>query len=242
MAERGAPGSASLRLVCENAARGAAKGNEQKLRRSIYTSRLQDTTLSAMKCFAMLLFASAALAQGMFPGPGMGPNPPLLELKQFLELTDAQYAQIFQNINQHRRTLLGYQQRIAELRRDIAVETAREHPSATELGTRYVEVEINCRLMKEEDDKLRARNQALLTAAQKTKFQALLDAIKLLPIVNQAQQAWLLESPNGFSGNLIPGSRVDPVMAGLLPVPQGSVCGAAPLTLIRPQSSTPEAH
>lgn len=195
-----------------------------------------------MKCFAMLLIASAAFAQGMFPGPGMGPNPPLLELKQFLELTDAQYAQMFQNINQHRRTLLSYQQRIAELRRDIAVETAREHPSATELGTRYVEVEINCRLMNEENAKLRTRNQALLTAAQKTKMQVLLDAIKLLPIVNQAGQAWLLESPNLFAGNIIPGSRVDPVGTGMFPVLQGSVCGAGPVNFMGPQSSAPEAH
>jgi hypothetical protein len=161
-----------------------------------------------MRWILALLFTSAAFAQTILPSPGG--NPPLLELKQFLELTDAQCAQIFQNINQYQRTMASYQQRVYELQRDIAIETARENPSATELGTRYVEVEINCRLMNEEAAKLRTRNQALLTTAQKTKFQVLLDAIKLMPLVSQAQQAALLE----------------PVTSTILPVGVGSVGGS----------------
>ena len=173
-----------------------------------------------MRWILPLLFASAAFAQAILPSPGG--NPPLLELKQFLELTDAQYAQIFQNINQYQRTMSSYQQRVFELQRDIAIETARENPSASELGTRYVEVEINCRLMNEEAAKLRTRNQALLTTAQKTKLQVLIDAIKLMPLVSQAQQASLLEPVSvlpvgiGSTGGSI-GSFILPT-----PVPTGA--------------------
>lgn len=196
-----------------------------------------------MRCFLALLFVSASYAQGIWTRPGA--NPPLLELKQYLELTDTQYGQIFQNIEQHQRTLASYQQRVAELRRDIALETARERPSATELGTRYVEVEINCRLMNEEGTKLRARNQALLTAAQKTKMQALLDAIKLMPIVAQAQQASLIEPGSsliyGVPTTRLVGGEGGVVGIGLLPSPS-PVCGADLLPLPVPLQAERETH
>ncbi|MBL8179360.1 MAG: hypothetical protein JNK48_32075 [Bryobacterales bacterium] len=178
-----------------------------------------------MRSLILLLIAASTYAQSILPGPQV--NPPLLELKQFLELSDTQYAQIFQNITQHQRTLLSYQQRIAELQRDIAIETAREQPSASELGTRYVEVEINCRLMNEEGGKLRDRNQALLTAAQKTKLQVLLDAIKLFPIISQAQTAALITPvsfPIGFIGAVTPTGSAG---AFLFPAPSYAGCPTA---------------
>lgn len=201
-----------------------------------------------MRWTALFLLASVAYGQAIWNRPGV--NPPLLELKQFLELTDAQYAQIFQNIEQHQRTLASYQQRVLELRRDIAIETAREHPSSTELGTRYVEVEINCRLMNEEGEKLRTRNQALLTAPQRTKLQVLLDAIKLMPVVAQAQQASLLNAET-LGGNFVPTTRLPVVspespigVIGLLPSPS-AVCGAGTagsFLFPTPLSSEKEAH
>ena len=183
-----------------------------------------------MKIAAALLLASGVFGQtpGIIFGPG--PNPPLLQLKQFLELTDSQYAQIFQNIDQYQRTLNSYRQRIGELQRDIAIETAREQPSSQELGTRYVEVEINCRLMVEEGAKLRSRNQGLLTTAQKSKLQVLLDAIKLFPLIGEAQQASVLDVAfTPFPGNIIPVARiVDPAVPGAIstPVFLAPGCGA----------------
>lgn len=175
-----------------------------------------------MRALAFFLIAAVAWAQTVVRLPS-----PYSELKQFLELTDAQYAQVVQNLEQHRRTLASYEQRLEELRRDIAVETAREHPSATELGTRYVEVEINCRLMTEEGSKVLARNQALLTAAQKTKLQVLVDAIKLMPMIAQAQQTSLLEAVSGYtvSTNRIPVWTPNGMTEVVVSIPPSPLCG-----------------
>jgi len=171
-----------------------------------------------MRSLLVLLFACVACAQTFVRLPS-----PFFELKQFLELTDGQYGQIIQNLEEYRRTLTSYERRVDELRRDIAVETAREHPSSTELGTRYVEVEINCRLMTEEGAKLRAGNQALLTAAQKTKLQVLLDAIKLMPLVGQAQEVSLVEATPGLR---ITATRVPGIVEVTFIPPPSPVCGA----------------
>lgn len=158
-----------------------------------------------MKGILALFVASAAFAQTVpviVPGPGG--TPPYFQLKQFLELTDAQYAQVFQNIEQYRRTLQSYQQRIFDLQREIAAEFDREQLSSGEIGTRYVEIELNCRAVVEEAKKLYEQNSSLLTAAQKRKLETLNDAIKLLPIISEAQQAAILgptTSPNPYGSS-----------------------------------------
>lgn len=180
-----------------------------------------------MLAVAILLTASIASGQTFVRVP-----TPFEELKQFLELTDAQVGQMLRNLEEHRRTLASYEQRVEELRRDIAVETAREHPSSAELGTRYVEVEINCRLMAEEGAKLQARNQALLTAAQKTKLQVLVEAIRLMPIMAQAQGASLLEAVSGYriSTTRIPVITPNGVSEAVLTIPPSPVCGVGTVT------------
>ncbi|MCC6362676.1 MAG: hypothetical protein IT165_04085 [Bryobacterales bacterium] len=77
------------------------------------------------------------------------------------------------------------------------METARDTPDPGELGWRYAEIEVTCRVLFEERRQLQARNVALLNEAQKVKWKALQDAMRLYPVITQAQSASLLEGgPN----------------------------------------------
>ncbi|MCC6341216.1 MAG: hypothetical protein IT166_03400 [Bryobacterales bacterium] len=160
----------------------------------------------------LVLLASAAGVFGQTvppPIPAPYPGPPLIELKQYLTLTDAQYVQLFDNLDQSRRAAAGFQQRIYQLRREIDIETERPNPDPMELGTRYAEIEHNCRAITNESKALREKNSGLLTDAQKAKLKTLDDARKLYPVISQAQLASLLEggvtglSPGGVVGGII---------------------------------------
>jgi hypothetical protein len=144
--------------------------------------------------FVLLLSAAGVFGQTVpLPNPLPNPGPPLIELKQYLTLTDAQYVQLFDNMDQSRRTVAGYQQRISQLQNEIAIETARPNPDPMELGTRYAEIEQNCRAITNEGKALRDKNGGLLTDPQKAKLKTLEDALKLYPVISQAQSASLLE-------------------------------------------------
>lgn len=160
----------------------------------------------------LVLLVSAAGIFGQttpLPIPAPRPGPPLIELKQYLTLTDAQYVQLFDNLDQSRRAVAGYQQRINQLRREIDIETERPNPDPMELGTRYAEIEHNCRAIANESKALREKNGGLLTDAQKAKLKTLDDARKLYPLISQAQSANLLEggvtgaSPGGVFGGIV---------------------------------------
>ncbi|MCC6362680.1 MAG: hypothetical protein IT165_04105 [Bryobacterales bacterium] len=148
-----------------------------------------------MKPFVVLLLSAAGVFGQTVPIPGFAPNPgpPLIELKQYLTLTDAQYVQLFDNMGQSQHAVAGYQQRIYQLQTEIANETARPNPDPMELGTRYAEIEQNCRAITNESKALRDKNGGLLTDPQKAKLKTLEDALKMYPIVSQAQSASLLE-------------------------------------------------
>ncbi|MCC6389671.1 MAG: hypothetical protein IT167_03630 [Bryobacterales bacterium] len=152
-----------------------------------------------MKPLLVLLLSAAGVFGQTVPIPGfaLNPGPPLIELKQYLALTDAQYVQLFDNMDQSRRTVAGYQQRISQLQNEIAIETERPNPDPMELGTRYAEIEQNCRAIANGSKALRDKNGGLLTDPQKAKLKTLDDALKLYPIVSQAQSASLLEGATG---------------------------------------------
>ncbi|MCC6389669.1 MAG: hypothetical protein IT167_03620 [Bryobacterales bacterium] len=149
--------------------------------------------------FAFILAVAGVSAQTV-PIPAPNPGPPLIELKQYLSLTDAQYVQLFDNMDQSRRTVSGYQQRIYQLQSEITVETARPNPDPMELGSRYAGIEQNCRSIRNESKVLRDKNGGLLTDPQKAKLKTLEDALKLYPIISEAQSASLLEAsaPGGY--------------------------------------------
>jgi hypothetical protein len=115
------------------------------------------------------------------------------KLIDYLSLPPDQVAKLASNIRDYSTWLNGKQQRITVLRSEIAVETARDNPDPGELGWRYAEIEVTCRALFMEQGKLQARNVAVLNEAQKAKLKGLQDALRLYPLIAQAQSASLLQ-------------------------------------------------
>jgi hypothetical protein len=148
----------------------------------------------------LLMVSAAAFAQ---TGTPFIPQPPLIQLKEFLQLSDSQYSMLFQNMAQHQRTVSERQLRMSTVQREIGEETARENPNPTELGTRYAEIEFICRAINDDAKQLAERNRAMLTDPQKTRLKALEDALKLFPTISQAQQVLLLDGSPGYAGAIL---------------------------------------
>lgn len=81
---------------------------------------------------------------------------------------------------------------------EIAEETAKDALNPMALGVRYVEVETICREMKAQAAVSLKRNLDALTSAQKAKLQVLQDAIKLAPVISDAQSGNLLATSGFF--------------------------------------------
>src|ERR1051325_5136768 len=118
-----------------------------------------------MKLISLIVIStSAVLAQvspPVIPG-GPAPLPAFIQLKSYLQLTDGQFVQLFQNMDNYRQTVSQRQQRNFELQREISQEIVQPSPDAAGVGSRYVEMEINCRLMSEDAKMLAERNRNLL--------------------------------------------------------------------------------
>jgi hypothetical protein len=146
----------------------------------------------------LLLNALCLLAQ-----PGPTPTTPVgFQIKQFLQLSDAQFVTIFNNNEQFARLAGETNRRVNQLRGEIAVETDRPKPDPLELGNRYAEIALVCRFLETEGKRVVERNVAVLTDAQRTRLRSLDEAIKLLPVIAEAQAVRLMEGviPSGFGG------------------------------------------
>lgn len=141
--------------------------------------------------FATLLLAGASLWAQTPPNPFYGHQPPE-QLKDFLQLSDGQFQTILMNNDEYNRWASEKQTRIAQVQTEIADETARSPLDPNALGVRYVEVETICREMKDKANEYRTRNLDVLSQDQKTRLKVSEDAMKLAPLISQAQ-----------SGNLI---------------------------------------
>ncbi|MCZ2147058.1 MAG: hypothetical protein LC126_04715 [Bryobacterales bacterium] len=115
------------------------------------------------------------------------------KLIEYLSLSPDQAAKLAANIKDYSTWLNGKEQRIVSLRKEISYETERHAPDPGELGWRYVEIEMTCRALIEEQKQLQARNVAVLNAAQQAKLKGLQDAQRLYPVIAQAQSASLLQ-------------------------------------------------
>lgn len=126
------------------------------------------------------------------------PNPwfrqPLGQIQQYLQLTDAQLQTILANNGEYNQLATTKQTRILQLQTGIATETAREALDPMALGVRYAEIETICRELKDEADTYQQKNAAVLTDPQKAKLQVLPDAMKLAPIISDAQSGNLIGS------------------------------------------------
>jgi len=144
-------------------------------------------------CILLLAASVAAFSQNRI-SPST-PLQPLVELREFLQITDSQYTALMQNMNDYQRHVSDRQSRMSTLQSEIAEETARESPNPAELGTRYAELEYIRRAIVDESKLLQQRNVALLTDPQKSRLKILEDAWKLSPAIYQAQLILLMERP-----------------------------------------------
>lgn len=150
-------------------------------------------------CAAAFLAAGSAAAQNPFYG-----YQPLGRVSQFLELTAAQTESILTHNDEYNRWASEKQQRIRQVQSEIVDETARDPLDPAALGVRYAEIEGICREMKDKANELRTRNLDVLNAEQKIRLQILEEALRLAPVINEAQFGNLVgtysSAPPGFTG------------------------------------------
>ena len=144
-----------------------------------------------------MLLAAASTATAQTPT-----NPwfyqPLAQVKEFLQLSDAQVQIILANNEEYNRWSAAKQARGSQVQGEIAEETAKDVLNPMALGVRYVEVETICREMKAQAAVSLKKNVDSLTAPQKAKLQVLQDAIKLAPVISDAQSGNLLATSGFF--------------------------------------------
>lgn len=136
------------------------------------------------------------LAIGAFAQPPVILPPERIDLyfqlREYLQLTNDQFARIQRNNSEFNEWAFSKQRRIEQVQEEIGFETAREVLVAGALGIRYAEIEGNRRHIADRRKELYKSNQAVLTDAQKVKFKALEDAMKLDPVISGARAANLL--------------------------------------------------
>lgn len=144
-----------------------------------------------------LLMAAAALAQAPDPGQ-IAPIivysfPP--QLKEYLAITNEQANQIVALNSAYTVYAAGKAQRVAQVRGEIAAETAKDPLDPAALGVRYAELEAIRRDLADRQTGVRQKAVALLTDPQRARLKNLDDASKLQPVVTQAQSANLIDTP-----------------------------------------------
>ena len=142
----------------------------------------------------VLVFAASASAQLM---PTL--YQPLGQVKEFLQLSDSQVQSILTNNNEYSRWFFGKQSRIQQVQTEIAQETARPNLDSMALGVRYTEVELICRDIRQQIPVYRKKNTDVLTDSQKAKLKVLDDAVKLAPVIAEAQNGNLMGGGSSYS-------------------------------------------
>ena len=151
-----------------------------------------------MKLSFLVVVALSATSASAQPNPWF--YQPLGQVQQFLQLTDSQLQTILTNNDAYNQFAMTKQTRISQVQSEIATETAKENLDPMALGVRYAEIETICREMKDQAVTYQTKNTAILTDPQKAKLQVLQDAVKLAPVISDAQ-----------SGNLIGPSTYAPL-------------------------------
>jgi hypothetical protein len=199
----------------------------------------------------LILTVASAMAQTV-------PNPwfyqPLGQVQQYLQLTDVQLQGILSNNGEYNQFALTKQNRISQLQTEIASETAKDALDPMALGVRYAEIESICREMKDQAATYQQKNTGVLTDPQKAKLQVLQEALKLAPVISDAQSGNLLgrstyappffTSTSGGSIGSVIGGVLGPVSGCYSPVPTAIVrsgdFSAAPSGTHRATSGTPQ--
>lgn len=137
-----------------------------------------------MKRFTVLLLPLATFAQA----PGNLDRV----LRDFLQLTDAQYGTIIRNTSQHRAAQTGTLTRVTLLNREIENETRREQPDIGALGASYQEIESQCRRYAESMRDLNQLQLRALNDEQRAALRGLSEQARLPPLVFPAEALFLI--------------------------------------------------
>lgn len=133
------------------------------------------------------------------------PRQMLPQVREYLQLTNAQVLGIALNNDDYNRTIQERLQRVRQVQIEIAAETAKDPVDPAALGVRYAEIELICRDLRDLANTLQKQNLALLTDEQRTKLRTLEEALKLLPVLTEAQMSNLLGNwtspPNVMNGS-----------------------------------------
>ena len=152
----------------------------------------------------LTLFLVVPALFSQIPGGVIGgiisPFPP--QLKQYLELTDEQVASILRLNTSSQTFQLDKLRRSGQVQFELSQEMAKPTLDPMALGVRYVELEAIRREIEANQNKTAADIQNVLTAPQKTKVQALQQAMQLQSVICEAQSVnVLMPAPSvGFPG------------------------------------------
>jgi len=140
--------------------------------------------------FVWILAATSVVsyAQGL---PALRPS----QLDSYLAITPDQSRAMSENVRSFSTWSTEKLIRLFEVRAEIETETAKTQLDALGLGMRYVEVEAICRQGRDKTEELRRANLNVLNATQKAKLAALEDAVKLMPLITEAQSRNLISGP-----------------------------------------------
>ena len=82
-----------------------------------------------------------------------------------------------------------------QLQTEIAAEVSKDTLDPIALGVQYAEIETICRELKNQAVMYQTKNTDILTDPQKAKLQVLQEALKLLPVISDAQSGNLIGTP-----------------------------------------------
>lgn len=136
--------------------------------------------------FPLLLLPLLATAQ-IFSGP----RP--TALIQYLTLTPAQLNALDANNANLQRVVSEKVNRQAQLMREISIENNKTPLDPMALGLRYAEVETICRDIRDAENRARQDNIAVLTEPQRVRLRALEEAVRLVPVAQQAESMRLAD-------------------------------------------------
>ncbi len=186
------------------------------------------------RIFLLLLAAApAVLAQNPSPGdPLPGRFPVFPQLTRYLNLQAEQIVELGRINLQWRQYLNTKVRRVAEVEGEIRQITRAETVDAPALGVRYAELEAICREARDTDAQLQATARKALTDAQLAKVAALEQAYALLPVIGEADNALLLNTPlpglqmtavaSAAATRAYPGCRFVQPPAAVTPMPSTS--------------------
>lgn len=155
-------------------------------------------------------------------------------LKTYLQLTDAQSRDVARINGEFRTWQLSRYLRQAEVQAELAVETAKSPLDPMALGVRLAEVESIRREIRDETARVRARQLALLSDAQKEKLKSLEQARALQPVASAAECENLLAPA---PATIVARVGISPIPFPAVPatVPQPSAaCGSIAFGILTP--------